>query len=228
MDQSVMTFAGTAARGSAITTPVEGMVTYLNDIDALSVYNGTQFVTNRPIMTFGGTAARGSAISSPVEGMTTYLEDLDRYESYSGSAWEQVVTPGAWVAYTPATTGLTLGNGTISAFYSRIGRTVIARIRFTLGSTSAMGSFPNFSLPFTANSFYSTQTPITGLSFFYDNSADAQFFGRARFPSNVTIDPIIDTVSGTRITINFVTATAPMTWAVSDRMELQFIYEAAA
>jgi hypothetical protein len=38
MDQSVMTFAGTAARGSAITTPVEGMVTYLEDSNSLQLY----------------------------------------------------------------------------------------------------------------------------------------------------------------------------------------------
>jgi len=39
MDQSVMNFAGTAARGSAIGTAVaEGMVSYLNDTDRLEVY----------------------------------------------------------------------------------------------------------------------------------------------------------------------------------------------
>jgi len=38
MDQSVMVFAGTAARGSAIPSPTEGMVTYLSDADELQVY----------------------------------------------------------------------------------------------------------------------------------------------------------------------------------------------
>ena len=39
MDQSVMNFAGTAARGSAIGTAVaEGMVSYINDTDRLEVY----------------------------------------------------------------------------------------------------------------------------------------------------------------------------------------------
>jgi hypothetical protein len=41
MDQTVMTFAGTAARGSAIGTATEGMVTWLNDQNALQVYDGT-------------------------------------------------------------------------------------------------------------------------------------------------------------------------------------------
>jgi hypothetical protein len=41
MDQAVMTFASSAARGSAIGTAVEGMVTWLNDENALQVYDGT-------------------------------------------------------------------------------------------------------------------------------------------------------------------------------------------
>jgi hypothetical protein len=41
MDQSVMTFGGTAARGSAIPTPVEGMVTYLEDSNSLQLYDGS-------------------------------------------------------------------------------------------------------------------------------------------------------------------------------------------
>jgi hypothetical protein len=45
MDQTVMSFAGTAARGSAIPSPVEGMLTYLEDSDEYQSYNGTNYVT---------------------------------------------------------------------------------------------------------------------------------------------------------------------------------------
>jgi hypothetical protein len=45
MDQSVMSFAGTAARGSAIPTPVEGMVAYLEDSNTIEAYNSTAWVT---------------------------------------------------------------------------------------------------------------------------------------------------------------------------------------
>jgi hypothetical protein len=44
MDQTVMNFAGTAARSSAIATPTEGMVTYLADTNALQVYDGAAYV----------------------------------------------------------------------------------------------------------------------------------------------------------------------------------------
>jgi hypothetical protein len=87
MDQTVQTFAGTAARGSAIGTASEGMVTYLNDINSLSVNNGNAWTTDRTIQVFGGTAARGSAIPSPVEGMVTYLDDINSLSVNNGTAW---------------------------------------------------------------------------------------------------------------------------------------------
>jgi hypothetical protein len=102
MDQSVMSFAGTAARGSAIGTAVEGMVTYLEDINSLSVYNGTAYTTDRTIQVFAGTAARGSAIPAPVEGMYAHLNDTDALTYYNGSAW----------ANAGASSGLTLLNTT--------------------------------------------------------------------------------------------------------------------
>ncbi len=40
-DQAVMVFAGSAARGSAIASPSEGMVTYLEDLNQLQFYAGT-------------------------------------------------------------------------------------------------------------------------------------------------------------------------------------------
>ena len=44
MNQSVMVFAGTAARGSAIPSPTEGMLTYLADSNTLEYWNGSSFV----------------------------------------------------------------------------------------------------------------------------------------------------------------------------------------
>jgi hypothetical protein len=52
MDQSVMSFAGTAARGSAIPSPVEGMTTFLEDSNALGIYDGS--VWKNPLKTTGG------------------------------------------------------------------------------------------------------------------------------------------------------------------------------
>lgn len=44
MNQSVMVFADSAARSAALTSPTEGMVTYLEDTGLVYVYNGSSWV----------------------------------------------------------------------------------------------------------------------------------------------------------------------------------------
>jgi hypothetical protein len=48
MNQAVMTFAGTAARSSAIGSATEGMVTYLADTDTFQFWNGTAYASLAP------------------------------------------------------------------------------------------------------------------------------------------------------------------------------------
>lgn len=43
-EQAVSTFAGTAARASAITSPTEGQISYLQDTDQLAYYDGSAWV----------------------------------------------------------------------------------------------------------------------------------------------------------------------------------------
>ena len=69
MNQTVMTFAGTAARGSAIGSATEGMVTYLADSDTFEFWDGSAyqpFGGERAILTealvIGGGGGGGSAI----------------------------------------------------------------------------------------------------------------------------------------------------------------------
>jgi hypothetical protein len=64
MNQSVMVFANAAARTAAF-TPTEGMVTYLEDTNALEVYNGTTWATVGQ-----DTTLTGVLITSPREKTT--------------------------------------------------------------------------------------------------------------------------------------------------------------
>ncbi len=43
-DQTIMVFAGSAARATAITSPSEGMFVFLQDTDTLQYYDGSAFV----------------------------------------------------------------------------------------------------------------------------------------------------------------------------------------
>jgi len=42
-DQTVMVFADAAARSAAIPSPTEGMLTFLEDVNALEVFNGASY-----------------------------------------------------------------------------------------------------------------------------------------------------------------------------------------
>jgi hypothetical protein len=54
MNQSVITFSNSTARGSAITTPVEGMITYLEDTQTYESWDGAAWVA------FGGGGSAGT------------------------------------------------------------------------------------------------------------------------------------------------------------------------
>jgi len=63
-DQAVMNFAGTAARGSAIASPSEGMVSYLQDTNTVEIYDGTEWVLNTPGMVLVKSQTVGTAVST--------------------------------------------------------------------------------------------------------------------------------------------------------------------
>lgn len=63
-----------------------------------------------------------------------------------------VVQNNSWATYTPTNTGITVGNGTQTARFVRIGKTVVVSYRFVLGSTSSVTGGVSVGLPSTANS----------------------------------------------------------------------------
>jgi hypothetical protein len=215
-DQAVMSFAGTAARGSAIGAAVEGMVTYLNDSNSLSVNNGTDWTIDRTIQVFAGTAARGSAIPSPVEGMYSHINATDSLEYYNGSAWSNV-GGGTWTSFTPNFTAVTVGNGTVSASYVKIGKTVIGYVQFTLGSTSSIATNARFNLP-TTSKIQWINPKVTFIDL------GVVFVGEAFMDSNELYLLAVNT-AGTYASAQVVTATVPFTWTTGDDFSVTFIYE---
>jgi len=105
------------------------------------------------VWTFANAAARDAAVTSPQEGNVCYLKDTDAVMTYSGSAWV-AVGGGASTSYTPVWTSSgtapSLGNGTLTGKYSRVGDLVYFSMKLTFGSTTTAGTGDySFSLPFT-------------------------------------------------------------------------------
>jgi hypothetical protein len=187
-----------------------------------SVLNASEINENlmqQSVATFSNAAARTAAITSPVEGQTTYLLDVDRYESYSGSAWVQVITPGQWINFTPVFTNITVGNGVITAKYTRVGRTVHFSIRFVWGSTTTASGIFIVSLPLAkaSNSFANITVLMQDGTFgafpgFADTPGDSMFI-------------LAISAAGTFATQSGTGATDPFTWSTNDVLSMSGTYE---
>jgi hypothetical protein len=118
MDQSVMTFAGTAARGSAITTPVEGMVTYLEDSNSLQLYDGSGWTAA------GGVSSGNAIINGAFEINQRQFTSATANNVFTFDRWRQDVSGGT-VTTTPQ--AFTLGAAPVSGYEAaNFLRTVVA------------------------------------------------------------------------------------------------------
>lgn len=158
--------------------------------------------------------------SDQYEGQLIYETDTDKFVAHNGSAWVDAVPIGAWQAWTPTLTGITLGNGTLVARYAQIGKTIHYRIYFELGSTSAVGATPSFSLP-VAHATMDIQHIIGSVAFVDANGGD--YFGRV-IP--VTNDGHLHYLNSSAQWAT-PSATAPFTWTTSDEIIATGTYEAS-
>jgi len=128
---------------------------------------------------------------------------------------DAAINLGAWVAWTPTLTNLTLGSGTVIAKYSRVGKMLDFRFKFTLGAGSAVGSLPRFSLPFAAHSEYAVTADKAG----WGSAADS---GITDY--DVSLRFVVDQGSVEFVTIGTngqhaaVSATVPFTFGSGDSL----------
>jgi hypothetical protein len=88
MDQSVMTFADSAARGSAIGTATEGMLTYLEDTDAYQSWNGSAWVG------VGGGAATNAIINGAFEINQRNFTSTTAANNFTFDRWHSISDGG--------------------------------------------------------------------------------------------------------------------------------------
>lgn len=75
---------------------------------------------------------------------TFFLPDL-RVNKANGE-WERAIS-GSWEAYTPPTTSITVGNGTLLGRYCHVGSILYCEVLFILGSTSVVSGGAGFGTP---------------------------------------------------------------------------------
>ena len=127
----------------------------------------------------------------------------------------------AWTSWTPTFTNLTVGNGTLASYYTRIGKTIIAKMSLTLGSGSSVGTQPYFTLPVTSVSQIVASIGTGTLA----DAGTSYYQGIPLWVSTTTCYIYFVSTSGNAYTQ--VTATTPFTWTTGDMIFLELIYEAA-
>lgn len=128
----------------------------------------------------------------------------------------------AWTSYTPTTTGITVGSGTVTGVYNTVGKTVYFSCVFTFGSGSAVSASPTFTLPMTAKRTGWTANQSTA----FDTSA----------PNYWPIAGVCDTTARVICRVwpttagnnySAISSTIPFTWASGDILTVQGYYEAS-
>ena len=131
---------------------------------------------------------------------------------------------GAYTAYTPTTVGVTLGNGTLSAKYLRVGKMCHVEIQLVFGTTTSIVTGVQFTVPFNAavlgNYHYAANTTL-------QDSGTANSIGGAVFISANSLYIVANTTSGAYIDGIAIGPTVPFTWTTNDRISISHVYEVA-
>lgn len=132
----------------------------------------------------------------------------------------------AWQSWSPTLAGgWANGNGTWTAAYAQLGKTVFVRGKFVVGSTTTKGSNMVISLPITANGGTLEMTSIPPALTVCAGSTVQLLFGYVTSTTQFTMFAM--NASGTYLTRSNVTSTVPATWATNDSINFAFSYQAA-
>lgn len=138
-----------------------------------------------------------------------------------GQTWKVILQTPSRV-WTPTTTGITLGNGTLTSSYSRQGDQVNYQVNFLFGSTSAITGDVTFTPPI-APVTVTTKPPMGEVTVL--DAGVGNFYGAVVLGSSPTIfSARVNQVSGSNINNVVLSSTVPMTWAVNDELNIKGSY----
>lgn len=171
-------------------------------------------------------ALRATSLNPTLTGIVTVPTGLYAGSAVNKAQLDAAAGAGAWTPYTPALSGITIGNGTAAGAYSKAGRTVQFRASFRLGSTSVITGNPYIGLP-VALAAGNAQIDALLDARFYDDTYSGWWRGAAKIASSTLVSVYHDG-GAVMYTTTPVTPTVPFTWAEGDRLSLTGTYEAAS
>jgi hypothetical protein len=129
---------------------------------------------------------------------------------------------GGYTTWTPTWTNLTVGNGTQTARYSQIGKTLRFDLKLVFGSTTSITGLPIFTLPKTV------AQKTADVNFHFEDVGAGNYVSTAYLNATAgdTALQVINT-SGTYPILASVSATVPFTWTTTDVITVSATYEVA-
>jgi hypothetical protein len=124
---------------------------------------------------------------------------------------------GTW---TPVFTSLTIGNGTQSHIYTKVGNKVTLEGTITLGSTSSIsGALNNASVPFTANTTHRAYNKC-----YFLDAGTANYVGTAAVTETSNFQILADGAASTYLNYASLSSTVPFTWTSTDIIRYSITY----
>lgn len=175
-----------------------------------------------------GTGADGTKFSNFIDAVQATVNGLDNNNiaTNAGIVASKLSVPYSAYAPTWAASGTqpVLGNGTLSGRFVQIGKLVHFYIHLIAGTTTTFGTGSyTFTLPVTGASV--PGSPL-GPAYALDSSASAFAYAAAIYATTTTFNVQQPATWPTGIQNQF-GQTTPWTWATSDTLDINGIYEAA-
>jgi hypothetical protein len=131
---------------------------------------------------------------------------------------------GETLSYTPTTTNVTLGNGTLSASYVQVQKLVYAEIILSFGSTTAFTGQPTFTLP--VNWAGGSDLVTNSVSSFFDAGVALYLGGAYIEPTKLSPWVSVSSTAFLTTPTGNVSATSPFTWGSGDSLIMRIVYKA--
>lgn len=137
-------------------------------------------------------------------------------------------TTWSYTSYSPTPTNLTVGSGTMVAYYKQVGKLVHYWGVFTYGAGSAVGTNPKVSVPVTmhASAVVSNENFEYGQAH-YQDTGSAAYLGILRADATTELTFTCINAAATYASHGTVTSTAPFTFATGDKIQWNSVYPAA-
>lgn len=201
-----------------LTSPTINTATISNptlSVDTISEFTGANGVT------IDGVKLKDGALVTTNSVITANITDAAvtpaKLIAGTGSSW-------VWQSWVPVYTNVTAGDGVTMAKYIQMGKTIFYRLRFTLGSTSAVSGAITFSAPVALNADYAGNDTI-GTAEFLDTGT-AGYLAMAIVTGGGAIELRPLAAGGTYTTYTTgASSTVPFTWANGDSFQVTGFYE---